>query len=58
VETLNAAYDADIVIANDSLRNVKITTVFKNESLDTIISIISETLKIKVDRNGKTIILS
>jgi transmembrane sensor len=58
VETLNAAYDAHIVIANDSLRNVKITTVFKNESLDTIISIISETLKIRVERDGKTIILN
>jgi ferric-dicitrate binding protein FerR (iron transport regulator) len=58
VETLNAAYDANIVIKNDSLRDLKITTVFKNESLDTIISIISETLKIKVERNGKTIMLN
>jgi ferric-dicitrate binding protein FerR (iron transport regulator) len=58
VETLNAAYDSNIIIENDSLRDLKITTVFKNESLDTIISIISETLKIKVDRKGKTIILN
>lgn len=57
VETLNLAYNAKIEIANDSLKQVQITTVFKNESLDTIIGIISETFKIKVERKGNSSIL-
>ncbi|HSC53577.1 MAG TPA: FecR domain-containing protein [Phnomibacter sp.] len=58
VQALNEAYDANIVIGHPSLRSMHITTTFNNESLDTVLSIITETLGIKAVHNGNTIVLS
>lgn len=57
VEVLNEAYQANIVIENQQLRNLPLTTTFNNESLDNILNIISETFNITVERNSNTIIL-
>ena len=57
VEILNQAHDANIVIANDKLRNLPLTTTFNNESLDNILEVIRQTFKIAVVRSGDTIIL-
>lgn len=48
VEVLNEAYGSNIVISNNAIRNLPITTTFNNESLDQVLLIISETLGIKV----------
>jgi ferric-dicitrate binding protein FerR (iron transport regulator) len=57
VEKLNEAYGANITIENPSLKSLPITTTFNDESLDTILKIISETLNVKVEKGGNNIIL-
>jgi transmembrane sensor len=57
VEILNQAYNANIVIRNEKLRNLPLTTTFNNESLDNILEVIRQTFKISVVRSGNSIIL-
>jgi len=57
VEKLNEAYGANIRIAREELRKLPLTVTFDEESLDTILNIISQTLMIKVSRNDNEIIL-
>lgn len=57
VQTLNEAYNSNIIIENDALKDLPITTVFKDESLDNILTVISETFKIKIEKTGDKIIL-
>lgn len=57
VEILNEAYDSNIVIENKSIENLPITTVFKDEPLDNILSVISATLGVTVDKTQQQIIL-
>jgi len=57
VEILNEAYQVKIEIADPKLRDLTLNTTFKDESLDTILHIISETLRIKVHKEGEKIIL-
>jgi transmembrane sensor len=57
VDALNDAYGVWITIANPSLRNRPINTRFHNETLDRILSILSETLGAKVERSASGITL-
>lgn len=57
VDVLNEVYNADIVIENEQLKNLPLTTTFHNETLDSILSVVGETFNIKVERNGNRIIL-
>jgi ferric-dicitrate binding protein FerR (iron transport regulator) len=57
VEKLNEAYNANIRIEREELRKLPLTVTFDEESLDTILNIISQTLMIKVSRNDNEIIL-
>lgn len=57
VEILNEAYDADIVIGNDRLRNLPIHTTFDRQDLPQILSIIEVTLSLKTEYRGGQIIL-
>jgi len=57
VETLNEAYDVNIVIENTGIRSLPLTTTFHNEPLENILQIISETLDVTVDREVDRIIL-
>jgi ferric-dicitrate binding protein FerR (iron transport regulator) len=57
VQALNEAYEANIVIGNTKLQQMRITSTFNNESLDKILSIVAETMGIEIVRNGDTIIL-
>lgn len=57
VETLNKAYDARIEIDNPTLRSLRINAVFQEESLDHIISLICETLRITSHKENGRIIL-
>lgn len=57
VEKLNEAYNVHITIENSSLKSLPITTTFNDESLDNVLKVISETLDVKVERNGDSIIL-
>jgi len=58
VEVLNEAYEVHIRIEGDSLRNTRLNTTFKREeSIDAIMDIIGETLRIQVDRQGDQVLL-
>ncbi len=57
VKQLNSVYNANISIADDSLKSKKITVLFNNESIDQIISILEETLDIKVTKKDSSIVL-
>ena len=57
VEKLNEAYNANIRIEREELRKLPLTVTFDEESLDTILNIISQTLMIKISRNDNEIIL-
>lgn len=57
VEVLNQAYDADIIIERNELRNLPITTTFNNESLNNILEIIRQTFNISVTKTGSQVIL-
>ena len=54
-DVLGEAYGVHIIITDERLRSLPLTTVFKNESLDNILLVISETFNIKVEREGNTI---
>jgi len=57
VDVLNEAYDANIEIGNPEIRDLPLTTTFYNESLDTILEVITETFDISVERQNNRIIL-
>jgi ferric-dicitrate binding protein FerR (iron transport regulator) len=58
VEKLNEVYKVNIVIANKSLRDKKMTTSFVDESLDGILNVVVQTFPgSSVDSTGKEIIL-
>lgn len=57
VDVLNEAYGADIIISNSAIANLPLTTTFNQESLDTVLSIISKTFNIQVLKQNNQIIL-
>lgn len=57
VNALNNAYSNKIIIANDNIRNLQITTTFKNNSLSQITAILSQTLNIQSQNINGNIIL-
>jgi transmembrane sensor len=56
-DKLEEVYKVHITIADDRLRNLPLTTTFVDESLDGILGVVSKTLRITVDRNGREITL-
>ncbi|HEY1025898.1 MAG TPA: FecR domain-containing protein [Sphingobacteriaceae bacterium] len=57
VEILNEAYHSDIVIASRELKEKKLSTTFKEGSLDEILQVIAVTFEVTVEkRNGRIII--
>lgn len=56
VDALNDAYGVHIVVTGDA-GNRQITTIFKNKSLDEILTIIAETLKVRIEKNGNEILI-
>jgi ferric-dicitrate binding protein FerR (iron transport regulator) len=57
VEKLNEAYNVNIRIERESLRRLPLNATFDNESLDTILDIVAQTLLIKVSKKDASIIL-
>jgi ferric-dicitrate binding protein FerR (iron transport regulator) len=60
VEKLNEVYKGHIVIGDTQLRDLPLTTTFRvgDESLDEILQVIAQTLKLKITRDGQKIILN
>ena len=60
VETLNEAYQVNIIIERPELKALPLDVTFSNESLDVILDIIKETFNtyhIKIEKTSNTIIL-
>lgn len=54
VEQLSREYQAEILLDNAALRNCTITTRFNNEALETVLSVICETLGLHLEKNNKS----
>lgn len=52
VNTLNEAYNVHIVLQDASLRQLLLTSTFKNESIESILSIIQQTFDLRITREG------
>ncbi|HEY6900949.1 MAG TPA: DUF4974 domain-containing protein, partial [Puia sp.] len=57
VGALNTTYDAHIEIESPALQRLKITTTFRNESLEQILSVLEATFKLRERRTDNRIIL-
>lgn len=57
VEKLNEAYGVNIVIADKDLSNLPLTVTFSEESLDTILDILRQTLMINIAKEGDSTII-
>lgn len=57
VDILNQAYQSNIVIGRKELRDQRINITLKNESLDRVLELISETVNAKVTRNNDQFVI-
>jgi len=57
IEVLNEAYDSNIIIENKKAANELLTTTFDNEPLDNILSVITQTFNLTVEKRKDKIIL-
>ncbi|MEX0772800.1 MAG: FecR domain-containing protein [Balneolales bacterium] len=53
---LERIYDAQCSFSDESLKNLSLTTNISGESLEKVISVISQTLEISYERNGESIL--
>ncbi len=58
VDKINEVYDTKIKIESPALGNCRLTVNFHNDTIDTIVEVIAETLNLTVTRDGKEIILN
>lgn len=57
IATINQAYNAHIVLGDDSLQKLRLSTTFKEESFETVINIIQQTFNLRVTQQGDSTIL-
>jgi len=57
VEELNAVYNSDIRLENSRIGACRLSVSFNNEKLDVLLSVIAETLNLRVKQQDSTIIL-
>lgn len=55
VEVLNEAYQVNISIPDQNLRNLPLNTTFRNESLDDILNIIGQTFQLRIEKKDREI---
>ncbi len=58
INKINEVYSVTIVLENPALASCRLTVNFNGDTIDTIVEVIAETLKLTVTRNGKEILLS
>jgi ferric-dicitrate binding protein FerR (iron transport regulator) len=58
ITTINEAYDTHIVLGDDAVKQLQLSTTFKNEDLNTVISIIQQTFDLRVTQQGDSTILN
>ena len=52
IHQINATYECDITLSNEMIGNCQLSVQFNNQSLDTVIEIIAETLDLTIERQG------
>lgn len=57
IEVLNEAYGANIVLMNERLRNLPLTTTFRNDSLENNLEVLKATFGLTVIRKPDQIII-
>jgi len=57
IETINQAYNAHIVLGDDFVKQLHLSTIFKEEDLETVINIIQQTFNLRVTQQGDSTIL-
>ncbi len=57
VEELNAVYNSDIRLENSRIGACRLSVTFNNEKLDVLLSVIAETLNLRVKHQDSTILL-
>lgn len=57
VEVLNQAYNANIIISNEHLRNLPLTTTFSNDSLDNNLEVLKATFGLTIVREPNRIVI-
>lgn len=53
VEQINEVYDSNIRLANEDIARCQLTVTFRNDELDNIVEVITETLGLTAERTGK-----
>lgn len=54
---VNEVYGTSIRLSDERLGNCRVTTLFNNEDLETLLSIIAETLDLEIEKSGDVILL-
>jgi ferric-dicitrate binding protein FerR (iron transport regulator) len=57
IATINQAYNTHIVLGDDVLQQLRLSTTFKEESLETVINIIQQTFNLRVTQQGDSTVL-
>lgn len=57
IQQVNSIYACDIKLSNESIGNCQFSVEFNNQSLDTVLNIIAETLDLSIKREGLNIVL-
>jgi transmembrane sensor len=58
VRLLNKVYHADVRLMNKDLGNCRLTATFNNQSIESVLNVVKETLSLTVKKNGKIIEIS
>jgi len=58
VTRVNAMYNSHVVLANTNMKGCKLSVVFTDESLETILEVIAETLELEIEYKKDEIVLS
>ena len=58
IEKINTTYHSNLKIENDALLDCALSAHFKNQELDEILNVVSETLDLNIRKEGKTIFVS
>ena len=57
-EVLQEAYDVQIHIQNDNIKNLPLSTTFKEEALEDILNVLAKTFNITINKKGNQIIIN
>ncbi len=58
VRMINEIYQSDLQLSGSNLNDCPVTTMFDNQSLETILNVLSSTLDLEITREGDRIIIS